>query len=125
MRKNLYTGNNQDLLPNTTVYTGWQRSFRCGGFRRDFFTAFQRNFSFTFFRHTSESIADEIAKYGGGRTADHGIHGIKFFCKVRRQKKCAKLIVIAKTAKTGKDSGQKDAYATGSDGSVERDTFSS
>ena len=40
-------------------------------------------------------------------------------------KKCAKLIVIAKTAKTGKDSGQKDAYAAGSDGSVERDTFSS
>lgn len=32
-------------------------------------------------------------------------------------KKCAKLIVIAKTAKTGKDSGQKDAYAAGSDGS--------
>ena len=29
---------------------------------------------------------EEIAKYGGGRTADHGIHGIKFICKVRRQK---------------------------------------
>lgn len=40
-------------------------------------------------------------------------------------KKCARLIVIVKKAKTGKDSGPKDAYVAGNDGFVERDTFSS
>lgn len=101
------------------------------GILRGFFAAFQRNFIFAFLWHAPKSIADEITKYGGGGTADHGIHSIKFLCEIRRQK-YAKLIVIIKTAKTGKDSGLKDAYAAENDayaaendGAAGQDTFSS
>lgn len=82
-------GDDDDLLVNAAILTGRQMDGigrLCGW---DFFAAFQSSRIFCGTGRTAEGVADKVTENGGGRTADHSIHGIELPAWIGNEKNMA------------------------------------